>query len=147
MEAVRNTRPAGWAWGLLVLGVLAGCGREPAPPPDTGAASAARDYFEAVLRQDWARAYAALGSEDRARWSIAEFARRAQAYRRNLGFDPEAVRVRSCGEDGPKAIAHVTLMGRVDSRQRFSKDAVALRQCGPAWGVVLPRDFGRQRAR
>ena len=83
----------------------------------------------------------------RRRWSIAEFARRAQAYRRNLGFDPEAVRVRSCGEDGPKAIAHVTLMGRVDSRQRFSKDAVALRQCGPAWGVVLPRDFGRQRAR
>jgi hypothetical protein len=139
-----STPPARWAWTVLALGVLAGCGRGPAQSPDTGAADAARGYYEAVLRQDWARAYAALGPEARARWSAAEFTRRARAYRRKIGFDPEAVRVRACEEDGPKAIAHVLITGRAGGRQRVYKDAITLRQSGIAWGVVLPRDFGRQ---
>ena len=51
--------------GMLAV-VLAGCSGTPTAP-GTGADAAARGYFEALLRRDWAEAYAALHPDSRAR--------------------------------------------------------------------------------
>jgi hypothetical protein len=106
-----------------------------------------RDYYEALLRQDWGRAYTALHSETRAQWSAEHFTRLAQSYRRNLGFEPEEVQVRSCEEHGAEAVAHVMMGGRADGKQRHYQDAVTLRQSGSQWGIVLPKSFGHSLSR
>ena len=57
------TRAATLAAAVLLA---AGCGRPPADgPPDTGAKDAARAFFDAVARQDWAAGYAALHADGR----------------------------------------------------------------------------------
>jgi hypothetical protein len=135
-------RRAAWAALLLVAGLASGCGHAPAPPPDTGSREAVRDYYEALVRQDWGRAYTALHPDSRARCSAEQFTRLAQSYRRNLGFEPEEVQVRSCEEHGDEAVAHVMLNGRPGGKQRHYKDAATLRHSGSQWGIVLPRSFG-----
>ena len=104
---------------------------------------AAHDFYEALVRQDWPRAYAALDPDTQKRHSPEQFARLAQQYRRGLGLEPQAVHVRSCEEHGAEAIAHVTLTGRAAGRQAHYRDAVSLRQTGAGWRVVLPATFGR----
>jgi hypothetical protein len=136
-------RPSGWFGCLLALGVAGGCGVPPESPPDTGARQVVQDYFEAVRRRDWPRAYAALGADCRRRWDVGEFTRRADQFRRSLGFEPEKEFVRSCEEHGTEAVAHVVIQGRVGSRQRY-KAACVLRQGGTGWGVVLPPQFGQR---
>jgi hypothetical protein len=137
--AMRGQR---WAWGLLALAGPAGC--RPAPPvaPDTGARAAVRTYYEALVRQDWPAAHAALGPASRASDDAARFAERARAWRRGLGFEPEAVYVRSCDEQGDGAVAHIVLAGRGGARTRY-KDAATLRRGAAGWGVVLLPSFGR----
>jgi hypothetical protein len=66
----------------------------------------------------------------------------AQAYRRNLGFEPEELHVQSCEEKGTEAIAHVVLTGRNGSHQRRYKDAVVLRPSADGWKILLPIYFG-----
>jgi hypothetical protein len=127
--------------GLLLLAGLAGCGPAPAEPVDTGAREAVRTYYESVLRQDWRQAYDVLHPESQKRWPRDEFVRLAQAYRRNLGFEPKQVQIRSCDEQGAEATAHVVITG-TSSRQRYN-DAVVLRQHAGSWRVVLPNKFGR----
>jgi hypothetical protein len=129
--------------GLATLLALAGCARTPAPGPGTGAAEAARDFFEALVGRDWARAYSGLHPDSRARCDPARFAGLAGAYRRALGFEPDGVRLRSCQEQGERAIAHVVLTGRGGPRRRSFKDAVTLRRTPEGWRVVLPANFGR----
>jgi hypothetical protein len=141
-----RARQVGWVW-VTTLTSLAGCGEAAAPPADTGAEAAARSYFEAILRQDWARAHATLYPDSRARCSPEQFSRLAQNYLRNLGFNPREVRVRSCEEHGGEAVAHVVFTGQSASRRRYYKEAVTLRQGGDGWGVVLPPQFGRARSR
>jgi hypothetical protein len=106
-----------------------------------------RDYYEAVLRQDWGRAYTTLHAESRARCSAEQFTRLAQSYRRDLGFEPEEVHVRSCEEHGTEAVAHVMITGRSEGKQRHYRDAVTLRQSGSQWGIVLTSGFGRSPSR
>ena len=135
----------GRAWGwCLAAAAAAGCAGTPTPP-GTGTEQAVRGYFEALLRQDWAEAYAALDPGGRARCTPEQFARLAANYRRDLGLEPEAVAVRSCDERGAEAVAHVTIRGRAGARLRFYKDAITLRRGGAGWGVVLPANFGRGR--
>jgi hypothetical protein len=98
---------------------------------------------EALLRQDWGRAYAALDAPNRARCGAGQFARLADGYRRGLGFEPRAVHVRSCEERGAEAIAHVVFTGAAAGRQRYYKDAVVLRRGEAGWGVALPPRFGQ----
>jgi hypothetical protein len=135
-----------WGWGLWLPVVLAGCGTGPQPPAGTSAAEAVRGFYTALLRQDWPRAYAALHAESRSRWSPEQFARLAAQYRRDLGFEPEQVHVRSCEERGAEATAHVVFTGPGASGPRFFKEAVRLRRGPDGWGVVLAQKFGRARA-
>jgi hypothetical protein len=125
----------------LAVALACGCTRTP-PPAGTGAAAAARTYFEALVRRDWPAAYAALHPDSRARCDPDRFARLAEAERRRLGFEPEAVRLRSCTERGGKAVAHVVFNGRAGGKQRTYRDAVGLRRAAAGWGVVLPGRFG-----
>ncbi len=129
---------------ILLAVVVAGCGKTPVPT-GTGAEQVARHWYEALLRQDWAAAYRLLHPDSRARCTEEQFARLAQDYRRSLGLEPEAVRLRFCDEKGDEASAHVVLTGRAGNRQRFYRDAVVLRRGTEAWGIALPPRFGLTR--
>jgi hypothetical protein len=132
----------GGRWAVLLLLVLVGCSRKPAPS-GPGAREAAQRFYEALVRQDWPQAYGALSPDSQARWSPEAFAELARAYRRNLGFDPAEVRVRSCDEQGEKAIAHVVLIGRAGVRSQRYNDASMLQRTHAGWRVILPESFGR----
>src|SRR3954469_11488827 len=95
--------PRACLWCALLI-ALVGCGSKPTPATDTGAKDVVQAYGDAVVRRDWARAYAALHPEIRARWGEAPFARAAEAYRAGLGFDPRTFRVRSCEVQGGRAV-------------------------------------------
>jgi hypothetical protein len=136
---------SGKAVGLLVLGLLAGCHREPERPPDTGARDAARTFYEALVRQDWAAAHEALHPDSRSHFPLPHFSALAENYRRGLGFEPHEVRVRACEEQGDEAIAHLVLAGRSGAKSRSFRDAVKVRRSGAAWLVVLPPRFGEVR--
>jgi hypothetical protein len=133
----------GWAWVLLLAGATPGCRSEPAPPPGTGAKEVVQGYYEALIRQDWAAAYAALDPRTRSRYGPELFTRRAQYYRHGLGFEPHAVHVRSCEEHGAEAIARVALTGRGAARHRRYQDGTLLRRGTGGWGIVLSDHFGR----
>jgi hypothetical protein len=135
---MRTIRRLGAA-GCCLAFWLAGC-RE-SPPAGTGAEATVRGYYEALLRSDWRGAHAALHPDSRAKLSATQFARQAESYRRQLGFEPEQVVVRSCEEHGAEALAHVVLKGGTHSY----KDAVAMRKDGDGWGVMLPARFGEKR--
>lgn len=128
----------------LVVLLAAGCGKAPDEPaaPDTGAKDAVRSFYSAIVGKDWAAAFAAVHPDGRRGWSQEQFARRAEAYRRHLGFEPAAVRVPICEERGEEATAHVELNGQGSGRHSF-KDAVTLRRREGRWFVVLPANFGQ----
>jgi hypothetical protein len=133
---MRCLRAAGAGWLL----VLAGC-TEPAVQPGTGAEAAVRRYYEALVRKDWAGAYAELHGESRTKYTPALFARQAESYRRQMGFEPEQVAVRACEEHGDEAQAHVVLK---DGKRSY-RDAIVLRRTDGGWGIVLPLRFGERR--
>ena len=130
-----------WAW-VLLLAVLPGCSRTPAPSTGTGAREAVQNYYQGIVRQDWQQAYIALHPDSKKRLTQAEFTSLAEAYRRNLGFNPEEILVQSCEEKGTEAIAHVVLTGHSAAHQRRYKDAVVLHQSADGWRVILPDTFG-----
>jgi hypothetical protein len=132
------------AWLAVLLVVLAGCGRAPVPPAGTGAREAARDFYAAVIRQDWPSAYAVLHPDSQKRYPPARFALLAQSYRRGLGFEPQEVHVPACEEQGAEAVAHVVLTGHTPARLRRYKDGVTVRRSDSGWRVLLPKDFGHQ---
>ncbi len=124
------------AWGLLMV-LTAGCGKRSEPPADTGAREAVQTYFEALIHRDWHQAYSLLDADSKMRCNQELFARLAQNYQRNLGFDPAKVIVQFCQENGDEATAHVVFAG--GGRRR---GAVILRHTEAGWGVVLPSNFG-----
>ncbi len=127
---------------LIAALVAAGCGGPAADPRvDTGARDAARGFFEAVVKQDWATGFAALHPDGRKGVSEADFARRGASYRRKLGFEPAMVRVPVCEERGDAATARVELSGPGGAKHSY-KDAVMLKRDGAGWRVVLPTKFG-----
>jgi hypothetical protein len=68
-----------------------------------------------------------------------------QEYRSQLGFEPEAVHIWACEEQGAQAIAHLTITGHTASQARSYKDAVTVRRDGETWGVAIPAHFGQAR--
>jgi hypothetical protein len=132
---------------LLAFVVMAGCSPTSDTIPGTGAREAAQSYYEALLRHDWAEAYAALHPDTRTRCSEQQFAKRAGQYCQTLGFEPQAVHVRSCEEHNSEAIAHVVFTGNSAGNQKLYKEAVTLRRSEAGWGVVLPMNFGTAKVR
>jgi hypothetical protein len=130
-------------WCLVLIGTVIGCHPSPAPPADTGSLEVARQFYEALRRQDWPQAYALLIADQRRVLSSALFARLAANYRGAVGFEPREVHVRAHEEHGSEAIVHVVFVGEAGGRRRYYKDAVILRQDGSAWFIVIPGSFGR----
>jgi hypothetical protein len=142
MEAIRNA-------AAILLGVsamAAGCSQEP-NSSDTGSRASVKGFYEALLRQDWPAAYALLHADSKAKCNEEQFARLAAQYRRSIGFEPDAVHVRSCEEHTTEAVAHVVLTPAGESGQRYFKEATTLRQGRDGWGVVLSANFGQRASR
>jgi hypothetical protein len=127
---------------MLLSILLTGCS-QPAASPDTGAKEATQTFFDSIIRQDWAEAYAALHPDNRKRWTREQFAALARRYRNDFRFEPQKVHIRSCEEQDTEALAHVVLTGRKPS-QRF-QEGLMLRRGADRWSVVLPDTFGRPR--
>jgi hypothetical protein len=135
-----------WGLCLLAAALLAGCNEKSVSPADSGARETVQSYFEALIQRDWQRAYSILDSKSRERVTRDQFVQLAKNYR-DLGFEPEAVKLRSCEEHGNEAIAHVFLTGKMQKKDGRYKDAVVLRRTEKGWGIVLSADFGRTRTR
>jgi hypothetical protein len=138
---------ARWPLVAFVLAALAGCGRGPAPANGTGAREAAAEFCQALLQKDWPRAYRALHPDSAGRFAEGHFSILATRYVNDMGLAPEEMAVRSCDEQGAKAVAHVHFRGHADSKLRFYKETVVLRKGAQGWGVVLPSQFGRAKQR
>jgi hypothetical protein len=135
-------------FALAALVVAAGCNSSPTSTADTGARVAAQQFFDALVQQDWPRAYETLHPDSRAAYDLERFTALAKNYRRHLGFEPREVHVRSCEEQGGEAVAHVVLTGPAEAGRRGQyKDAAVLRLTAGGWKVVLPGQFGRYRPR
>jgi hypothetical protein len=132
-------------WSVLAIAALAGCGPALPTTPHTGAEEAVRGYYEAIRLGDWGHAYDLLHPDTRRRWTAEGFARVGTEYRRRIGFEPEALHVRSCEEQGDEAKAHIVFEGHATGKQKQFKDAAELRRSASGWGVVLPQSFGRMR--
>jgi hypothetical protein len=130
------------AWALLAAVAVSGCERQPAPPPGTGARKATQTYYEALMRQEWEKAYSLLDADSRTQCSGEQFSRLAQNYRNNLGFEPDAVHIQTCDEQGAEATARIVWSSGAAKGRRY-KDAISLRRTGDRWQVVLPQGFGR----
>jgi hypothetical protein len=131
-------------WPLLLVGVV-GCHHGPPAPVGTGAEATARQFYEAIGREDWSAAYNALHPETQRCWSAEQFARLVRAYRAGLGFEPSAVRVWACEEDGDQAVAHVIISGPPRTHGRRYKNAAELRRQGESWCIVLSAQFGARK--
>jgi len=129
---------------LLLAGILiVGCNRRPNYVENTGSKDCVQTFYQALIRQDWTRAYSVLDAKQQKAHSLEQFSRLAQSYRNGLGFDPEAIHIQACQEHGSEAMAHVVLEGqRGDLRRRY-KDAVTLRRENQGWRIVLSSNFGR----
>ena len=131
------------AWALVLAGMI-GCGGPKTPAPaDTGSGEVVRAYYEAMIRQEWQSAYAALHPDTQRRFTSVQFALRAKSYRKKVGFVPEASRIRSCEEHGEEAVAHVVLLGQPAGHRRRYNEGVVLRRHAGTWRIVLPATFGR----
>jgi hypothetical protein len=95
---------------FILCSMLSACGGEaPAPRVGTGAREVVVKYFEALAQQDWETAYGQLHADTQKRIDRAAFERSARAYCKRLGFPLGKVFMRSCDEQGAKAIAQVIL--------------------------------------
>jgi hypothetical protein len=123
---------------------LSSCrGDTPESAADTGARVVVAKYFDALAEQDWETAYAQLHQDTRKRMDRAAFERGARAYRKRLGFQLAKVFIRSCNEQGEKAIAQVVLTDEAGSAKARYHEGTVLLQGTNGWGIVLPGNFGQ----
>jgi hypothetical protein len=137
------------ACAFLTVLAFAGCGPRPAalpPPADTGAGAKATEFFEALLHEDWQRAYASLDADSKAWCSGEKFADLARHHREQIGFTPTEVHV-GANENGDTAAAVANFRGLSGTSIKHSSDGTALRRTGDGWAVVLRANFGRDAAR
>jgi hypothetical protein len=127
---------------LLAGSFLLGCNQVP-EDSGSGAKECVRDFFQAIISEDWQIAYGKLTPESHKAVTLEQFSGLAVTYRSKLGFEPNAFHIQSCQEQGRDAIAHVVLTGRSTDRERRYKDAITLRRCDDGWRIVLPWNFGK----
>ena len=70
------------------------------------------------------------------------FARRGQAFYRDLGFQPDELIIRTCDERDSECVARVVLVGREAGQTRRRNDGVGLRRTEAGWRVLLAPNFG-----
>jgi hypothetical protein len=130
---------------IILCSVLSACrGEAMAPPAGTGAREVVAKYFEALAQQDWETAYNQLHADTHKRMDRAAFERNARAYCKRLGFPLGKVFMRSCDEQGAKAIAQVILSDATGSMKHRYHEGAALQQETRGWRIVLPGNFGQQ---
>jgi hypothetical protein len=129
---------------LILCGSSLGC-RKTVAPTGTGARDVVKKYFEALAEQDWDAAYALVHAATQKQMDRATFERSARVYRQNLGFTPGKVFIRSCDEQGEKAIAQVILSDANGSMKNRFHEGVVLERGESGWGVVLRANFGQGR--
>jgi hypothetical protein len=129
---------------ILLMITVVGCTRSVSAPAGTGAREAAREFGEGLIAENWPRAYETLDAASRKRRTPQEFARLAGTYRLSLRFVPDRLQVQSCEEREEGAIAHIVLIGKIDSKERRFKDGIVLRKDSGAWRVVLSETFGQK---
>ena len=138
MSRIRETVRA-MGFGVLLL--MVGCrAEEPLYLPDTGSRLVVRAFYSGIIERDWANAHGALHVDSRKVFPIETFAKNAERYRQKLGFEPNAVHVRSCDEHGEEATAHIVLTGSGNKLHQY-KDAILLRRLDGKWWIVLPAAF------
>lgn len=128
---------------IVVCSTLSACRKDDlAPPTDSGSRQVVTRYFESLAAQDWATAYAQLHPDTQKLLDRAAFERGARAYCKRLGFPLGKVSIRSCDEQGKKAVAQVILSDASGSmKNRFHEGAI-LQQSANGWRLVLPGTFG-----
>lgn len=127
----------------VMCSVLSACRNEaPAPPVDTGSRQVVTIYFESLAAQDWDRAYAQLHPDSQKRFDRKAFEHAARGYGKRLGFPLGKVTIRSCDEQGEKAVAQVILGDAAGSMKHRFQEGMILRRSGDAWRVMLPTHFG-----
>ena len=134
---------------LLILSMLcaatAGCrDAEPAKPAGTGAREVVAKYYEALAQRDWATAYAQLHADSQKNLDQAAFERRAHDFCKRLEFQFTKVIIRSCDEQGDKAVAQVILSDADGSMKHRYHDGAILQQSPSGWRIVLPSNFGQK---
>ena len=123
--------------------LLTACrGPVPDPPARTGAREVVLKYFDALVQQDWETAYNQIDTDTQTLVDRPTFERRALAYRRRLGFPLGKAFVRSCDEQGEKAIAQVILCDANRSMKHRYHEGVVLKRHADSWRIVLPSNFG-----
>jgi len=130
---------------FILCSMLSACGGEaPAPPAGTGAREVVVKYFEALAQQDWETAYGQLHADTQKRMDRAAFERSARAYCKRLAFPLGRVFIRTCDEQGEKAIAQVILSDTTGSMKHRYREAAVLQKVTHGWRIVLPGNFGQQ---
>jgi hypothetical protein len=124
--------------------LLAGC-RNAAPPAGTGARVVVAKYFEALIQQDWELAYAQLHADTQKRLDRKAFERNGRIYCKQLGFPLGKAFLRSCDEQGEKAIAQIILSDVNGSMKHRFHEGVVLQHGDNGWGIILPSNFGPER--
>ena len=147
-EDIAMCRACGFCIGAILAALFAsGCGSESSERVDTGSTQVAQNFFTALREQQWDLAYDLVHIDCKVRVGGAQFRQLAGAYRKQIGFEPESVVVRSCEESGGEAKAHIAFRGRAGTDQKFFKDAIRLKQQGEKWFVVLSSTFGQPPAK
>ena len=128
---------------IAICSLLTACRGPVVEPVGTGAREVVMKYFEALVQQDWETAYAHLDADTQKVVDRATFERRALAYRNRLGFPLGKVFVRSCDEQGEKAVAQVLLSDANRSMKHRYHEGIVLKRQANGWGIVLPSNFAK----
>jgi len=130
---------------FILCSMVSACRWEtPAPPVGTGAREVVVKYFEALAQQDWETAYNQLHADTQKQMDRAAFERRARTYCKRLAFPLGRVFIRTCDEQGEKAIAQVILSDTTGSMKHRYREAAVLQQGTNGWRIVLAGNFGQQ---
>ena len=132
-----------WFLMIALCGTLSACRNAgPAPPAGTGAREAVTEFFEALARQDWDAAFGQLHADTKKQFDRAAFERAARDYCQRFGFPFGKVTIRSCDEQGEKAIAQVVLSDAKGSVKHRYREGAVLQKGANGWGIVLSSNFG-----
>ena len=132
----------------LVATVLVGCGSPASPYPprtETGAEQVAKTFFEAIMNEEWATAYATLDAESQSWCSRDRFATLGKEYRGLIGFVPTDVSI-SVTESGDNASAVALYRESSGPERRSYKDGTSLKHTPSGWTVILRKNFGKKAA-